>query len=262
MIGPNKLLEVLTPKGVACGIVGGLAVFGSMHVADRIEDVYDFLTPSMPNIDLDLPEALQNPPATIDIDTTKAIFTEISSQLVHQKTDSVENAILNYDNKDLGFLPSSIAGAKLEDAPLYGNVTAMVDFSKVNESDIRRTYDERGLIIKLPKAEHFVTKIDEDRTNLELDQGWFNDAFGARESGDHVRGLAEQIITDTALQNNLLENTQDAAGHSIRSLVTAILASQNIEVDPADIRIVFADSERPDDVREQDEQVMESADRR
>lgn len=246
----------ITTEKVVGVAFGALAILAGFRVADKVEDAIDFLTPGWP--DVELPQAFENPPATIDVDTTRAVFKEISSQLVHQKTESVENVEFNYDNKDQKWLSSSIAGARLpEDTTLNGNVTATVDFSKVQESDVQRTEDGRGLTIVLPKAGHFVTKIDEARTNLELDHGWFNDAFGARESDDTVRVLAEQIITDSAIQNGLLESTQNEAASSIKELVTTILASQNIHISPDDIKITFVAPEAlADQPQSEEEQVL------
>lgn len=250
---------IITGERVVALALAALAVVATLRVADRAEDLYDFLTPGLP--DISLPESFENPPATIDVDTTQAIFTEISSQLVHQKTESVENVGFYYENKDQGWLSSNVAGASL-DTTLFGNVTATVDFSTVAESDIQPTEDGRGLTIELPPAGLFITKIDEDRTDLELDHGWFNDAFGARESDDVVRVLAEQVITDTALENGLLESTQDEAGTSIKKLVGTILASQDIHIDPDDIKITFAapdgsDGGQPDDNQSEEQHMLD-----
>lgn len=239
--------RVITGQRLAKAGVAGLAAFLALRLTvlavDTADRVHDFVTEDLFDFGISAPESFHNPPATIEVDDTNAVFEAVSSRLVHEKTEHIENVLLTYDNRDQSWLSSSFAGAKLpEPLALSGDVTAKVSLKELTESGIRTTEDGQGLIITLPKAELGATEIDED-IKFELDHGFFNDATGARETEEGVRIEADRAVTDTALANGLLEVTEQEAAESVRNLAAYILSSREIQIEPENIEVRF---EEPD----------------
>lgn len=250
MLSVKEGLGFIIPERAAVkAIAGVLAVSGLFVAMDKAEDVLDRLTP-----DLDWPTEFENPPATLEVDDTRAVWEAISSHIVHKKTERVENLVISYDNPDQEWVPSFLAGSRLPEKAIAGTVTAEVDFSKTVESGIRPTEDGRSLSILLPGAEHSATEIDEG-TKFELQAGFFNKVIGAIETEEEVRAKAKQAMTDAALKRGLLASTERDAEESMRGFVAAILASKGFAINPDDIKIEFAGSEEQVSGQEQEERV-------
>lgn len=238
----RELLEVLTPKRLAGMFLVGFLAVGSMRVADRIEDVYDFFTPGVP--DIDMPDALQNPPATIEVDSLRAVYEAVSSRLVYEKTEHVDGVGLEYDNRDIKALPSFFAGASV-DQNIRGTVTAVVEFSEIDEDDFEITDEGRGLSVTLPKAKLSTAALDDDLI-INFRYGLVNEAIEAKETEEVVRAIAEQELAGVALNNGLLEATEDEAGKSIQRFAAVILSAKGISVDADDIEVKFGDEQEPE----------------
>ncbi len=118
-------------------------------------------------------------------------------------------------------LPPAIAGDRIL-LIVHGEVTAGVDLSKLRPQDV--SVSGKSVHIKLPEAEVFSTRMDNERTRVySRDTGLLSTADPQLESD--ARRRAERQLTAAALQEDILKN----AGQNARSTVSALMRSLGFE---------------------------------
>lgn len=119
------------------------------------------------------------------------------------------------------YLPTFLIGDRLL-LVAYGEVTAGVDLSAIEPGDVR--VEEGSVHIKMPAAELFSTRVDNDRTRVySRETGLFSSVDPNLESD--VRRAAEQEIRQAALDGGVL----NVATQNARSTLTAFVSSLGFE---------------------------------
>lgn len=123
------------------------------------------------------------------------------------------------------FLPQSLAGERIL-MVVHGEVFAGVDLGKLRAGDVR--VNGKQVTIKLPHAEIFSTRLDNDQTRVySRETGLLVQADPNLES--EVRADAERQILQAALIDGILGNASSNAQATVQALVHA-LGFSDVEV--------------------------------
>ncbi|MEO8726194.1 MAG: DUF4230 domain-containing protein [Acidobacteriaceae bacterium] len=115
-------------------------------------------------------------------------------------------------------LPPSLAGDRIL-LIVHGDVIAGIDLGQLQSQDV--SVHDRSVTIKLPKAQIFTTRLDNQRTRVySRDTGLFSTPDPQLES--EARRHAEEQLTAAALQDGILGNATENAGNSITALLHSL----------------------------------------
>jgi hypothetical protein len=142
----------------------------------------------------------------------------------------LESVAFNIDKVVTGerssLLPSMLTGDRIL-MIVRGEVVAGVDLSKLNDADIR--VDRSTIRIRLPYAEVFSTRIDNNKTRVySRETGLLVQADPNLET--EVRRAAERDIQAAALEDGILAMAANNARTTVQTLCRA-LGYRNIDVD-------------------------------
>jgi len=147
-----------------------------------------------------------------------------------QQLQRLETVVYTMDKVVTGerenpILPNFLAGDRLL-MVVHGEVVAGVDFSGLNRGDV--AVEERNVVLRLPSAQVFSTRIDNDRTNVYSRQtGLLVPVDPNLET--QVRQEAERQMQQAALLDGILKT----ANTNARSTLTSLLQGLGFE------RVVF-----------------------
>jgi hypothetical protein len=118
-----------------------------------------------------------------------------------------------------GIIPDMLAGDSLT-LMAVGEVIAGVDLSRLTPADVREE-GESGVVIRLPRAEVLVTRLDNEETKvLDRSTGAFRRADIGLEG--RARVFAENGIREEALQKGILDLASTNAEKRIAELARAL----------------------------------------
>jgi hypothetical protein len=118
-----------------------------------------------------------------------------------------------------------------EDAILLvasGDVVAGVDLEKLGADDVQISPDRRSVTIRLPPAEIFSAKLDNDRTYVHTRR---TDVLAQRKESleTQARQAAEKTLRTSAEEAGILPRAEESVSRTVRSLVRS-LGFENVSV--------------------------------
>ncbi len=119
-----------------------------------------------------------------------------------------------------------------EDAILLvasGDVVAGVDLARLKPEDVSVSADRRSVTIRLPPAEVFSARLDNDRTYVHTRQ---TDLLATRKESleTEARRAAEQTLKSAAEDAGIIKRAQESVGRTVQVLVRS-LGFQEVHVD-------------------------------
>jgi hypothetical protein len=189
---------------VALGFVAGLAVAAATVLLLRRAEL--FL--GGPRLDMSQPSVVRQIRQLQRLETVVFAMDKIVS-------GGYENA----------FLPRLLAGDRLL-LIVYGDVTAGVDLARVNAAGVN--INGRSVDLRLPPAEVFSTRIDNNRTRVySRETGLFSRVDPDLES--EIRKEAERQVRQAALEGGILQAATANAGTTLKSFLQG-LGFEQIEI--------------------------------
>jgi uncharacterized protein DUF4230 len=140
-----------------------------------------------------------------------------------QQLQRLETVVYTMDKVVTGerenpILPNFLAGDRLL-MVVHGEVVAGVDFSGLNSGDV--AVEERKVVLRLPSAQVFSTRIDNERTKVYSRQtGLLVPVDPNLET--HVRQEAERQMQQAALLDGILKTANTNARSTLTSLLQAL----------------------------------------
>lgn len=160
-----------------------------------------------------------------------AIVTRVSD-LNRLETAQMRVMHVSQIKQSYGIIPDMLAGDSLT-LMAVGEVYAGVDLSRLSRDDIREEKD-RGVVIRLPRAEVLVTRLDNEQTKvLDRNTGAFRRADIGLEG--RARAYAENGIREEALQKGILGLAATNAERHVSELVRS-LGAKRVTFERADAR--------------------------
>lgn len=110
-----------------------------------------------------------------------------------------------------------------------GDVIAGVDLERLQPEDVVVAPDRRSVTIRLPPAEVFSARLDNDRTYVHTRK---TDLLAARQESleTRARQLAEQTLRSAAEDAGIVKRAEESVSRTVRSLVRA-LGFETVRVD-------------------------------
>jgi len=110
-----------------------------------------------------------------------------------------------------------------------GDVVAGVDLERLEAQDVVVSSDRRSVTIRLPPAEVFSARLDNDRTYVHTRK---TDLLAARKESleTRARQVAEQTLRSVAEDAGIVKRAQDSVARTVRSLVRS-LGFETVQVD-------------------------------
>lgn len=206
------------PAGRACLIVAGMGLVTVLACAllfyGALQSGFDrlggFAFPSF---------SLPNTTPTIDTSQPSLILQVQALSRLETQRYVVEKVIRA---EIPGLLPLPFSGDKLLFVG-HGEAVAGVDLGKVRPEDITVTVvsDTRQVTMRLPAPELFYTRLDNDKSYIyDRETGLFNKSDPSLET--KVRQEAERQIQEAALEEGILQQAQDNADKTLRTLVSSL----------------------------------------
>lgn len=147
-----------------------------------------------------------------------AIVTKVG-ELNRLETAQMRVMHVSQISQSYGIIPDMLAGDSLT-LMAVGEVFAGVDLSRLQPADVRQEGD-RGVVIRLPRAEVLVTRLDNDETRvLDRKTGAFRKADLGLEG--RARVYAENGIREEALRKGILDLASTNAERRIGELARAL----------------------------------------
>lgn len=111
-----------------------------------------------------------------------------------------------------------------EDAILLvasGDVTAGVDLGKLKPGDVTISADRRSVTLRLPAAEVFSARLDNDRTYVHTRQ---TDLLATRKESleTDARRAAEQTLKSAAEDAGIIKRAEESVGRTVQVLVRSL----------------------------------------
>jgi len=156
---------------------------------------------------------LEPRPAVIQLDRPAIIRQIQRLQRLETVVYTVER-IVSGEREGLRYLPDFLTGERIM-LIVHGEVTAGVDLGKLQPEDV--VVRERTVELRLPPAEVFATRIDNNQTRVySRETGLFTPVDPNLET--EVRREAERVIREAAIQDGLLETAAENARSALVSL--------------------------------------------
>jgi hypothetical protein len=110
-----------------------------------------------------------------------------------------------------------------------GDVVAGVDLERLEAEDVVVSSDRRSVTIRLPPAEVFSARLDNDRTYVHTRK---TDLLAARKESleTRARQVAEQTLRSVAEDAGIVKRAQDSVARTVKSLVRS-LGFETVQVD-------------------------------
>lgn len=151
-----------------------------------------------------------------------------------------EGLKIKYDNPRFSWLPSWAAGTNA-DITVVGKVHAVVGLDGLTSGAVRPNGDSSGLVIELPRARTLETYVDPENSKFRVRAGFIDETLNLRSGEGRMRTCAEKSLTQNALSQDLLRQTETEAALKVKQLATGILTARNIPVTEDLINVRYMD---------------------
>jgi hypothetical protein len=164
-----------------------------------------------------VPTATIAPTATAVIVTSAGVVREIQHL---NRLESTQYSIETVATAEIPPNKIGLGGEKLL-AIFRGRVSAGVDLSKLESTDITISADGKSISVKLPAVEIFHNALDESKTRIYEDkQGWF--AKHNTELETEARQKAVVQVLASACEDGLIAQAEKDSKSAVESLVSAL----------------------------------------
>ncbi len=154
----------------------------------------------------------------IQINTDQPTIVRQIQQLQRLETVSYTMDKIISGERNNPYFPQPLAGERLL-LIIHGEVIAGVNLAALNPADVK--ISERDISLKLPKAEIFITRLDNAKTRVySRDTGIFSIPDPNLET--KVRQEAERQLHDAALNNGILKTADENARQTITTLLAGL----------------------------------------
>jgi hypothetical protein len=150
-----------------------------------------------------------------------------------QKLQRLETVVFGMDKIVLGereskYLPKFLAGDRLL-LIVFGEVTAGIDLSRVQASDVDVDPEGPAIRLKIPAPEIFSTRLDNERTRVySRETGLFSRVDPDLETD--VRREAERQVRQAAVDGGIMDTAKNNAGATLTSFLQGLgFASVTVE---------------------------------
>ena len=171
---------------------------------------------------------LRSDPRAVRIDTSRpAVVNQI------QRLQRLETVVFGMDKIVVGeresqYFPKFLAGDRLL-LIVFGEVTAGIDLSRVQASDVDVDPEGPTIRLKIPAPEIFSTRLDNERTRVySRETGLFSRVDPDLETD--VRREAERQVRQAAVDGGIMDTAKKNAGATLTSFLEGLgFASVTIE---------------------------------
>lgn len=202
-------------------------------------------------------EAFREPPNKVKIEDAETVWRALQGEIEYRKTIGAgycpperpggtericpeEGLKIKYDNPRVDWLPSWAAGTRA-DINVVGRVHAAVSLNGLVSGAVRPNGDNSGLVIELPRSRMLETYVDPENSSFDATPGVVNEVFNLRTGEKRMRVCAEKSLTQNALSQDLLRQTETEAALMVKQLATGILIARNIPVTENLISVRYMD---------------------
>jgi uncharacterized protein DUF4230 len=142
-----------------------------------------------------------------------------------QKLQRLETVVFGMDKIVIGereskYFPKFLAGDRLL-LIVFGEVTAGIDLSRVEASDVEMDPEGTTIRLKIPAAEIFSTRLDNERTRVySRETGLFSRVDPDLETD--VRREAERQVRQAAVEGGIMDTARTNAGTTLTSFLQGL----------------------------------------